>query len=54
MRSTPSGYVIISAQLPDELEDVQPINLKDADLDGIAGEVATQVIDRIKMLPPKT
>lgn len=44
----------LDTMVPDELEDVQPINLKDADLDGIAGEVATQVIDRIKMLPPKT
>jgi len=40
--------------VPDELADSQAINMKEADLDGIAGEVATQVIDRIKKLPPKT
>lgn len=40
--------------VPDELEDTEPINLKDADADGIAGEVAMQLIDRIKKLPPKS
>jgi transcription initiation factor IIF auxiliary subunit len=40
--------------VPDELEAYEPINLKDADADGIAEQVAIQVIDRIKKLPPKS
>jgi transcription initiation factor IIF auxiliary subunit len=44
----------LDTMVPDELGDVQAINLKDADVDGIAGDVAMQVIDRIKMLPPKS
>lgn len=42
------------AMVPDELEDVEPINLTDPTADGIAGDVVTQVIDRIKKLPLKT
>jgi hypothetical protein len=40
--------------VPDELEAYEPINLKDADADGIAEQVAIQVIDRIKKLPPRS
>jgi pYEATS domain-containing protein involved in immunity/TIR domain-containing protein len=38
--------------VPDELEGCQAINLKEAN-DGIAGDVAIQIIDTIKKLPPK-
>ena len=44
----------LDTEVPDELEDFQAINMKEADVDGIAGDVATQVIDRIKKLSPKS
>jgi hypothetical protein len=41
------------ATLPDILTDTQPINLKEPESDGIAANVAMQIVDRIKKLPPK-
>src|SRR6185369_12353366 len=38
--------------VPDELEDSQPIHLKEANNE-IAADVAMQIIDRFKKLPPK-
>lgn len=39
--------------VPDELAGSQPINLKEADEEWIAPDVALQIVDRIKKLPPK-
>lgn len=45
----------LDAIVPDELAESQAIKLKDADEpDEIAPKVAKQVLDRIKMLPPKS
>lgn len=54
---TPIVPIVIGldAVVPDELAEFQAINLKDAnEPDEIAPKVAKQVIDRIKMLPPKS